>query len=62
MSLELWGKAKKYLEAIQTIDDTKLESYQLYGLLLKNLGDCERACEVYRKGIESSIRNMEKDY
>ena len=62
MALELWGKAKKYLAAIQTIDDTKLESYQLYGLLLKNLGDCERACEVYRKGIESSIRNMEKDY
>ncbi|MFQ5468924.1 MAG: heme biosynthesis protein HemY [Gammaproteobacteria bacterium] len=49
---ELWGKARKYLEASIEIDPQP-ETYQEYARLLDHMGEKETALEYYRKGTNS---------
>lgn len=47
---ELWGKARSYLETVIGIRPTP-DAYQLYGRLLRQLGEGEAAAEAYRTGL-----------
>ena len=58
LRLELWGKARSYLETVIAIRPTP-DAYQVYGQLLNQLGDGEAAADAYRAGLglvaESSV-------
>lgn len=50
LRLELWGKARSYLETVIAISPTP-DAYQEYGRLLNQLGEGEAAAEAYREGL-----------
>jgi HemY protein len=50
MRNELWGKARSYLEASLAVEPS-VEAYELYGRLLEQLGERERAADVFRAGL-----------
>ncbi len=50
LHLELWGKARSYLETVIAIRPTP-DAYQEYGRLLNQLGEGEAAAEAYREGL-----------
>ncbi len=48
--LELWGKARSYLETVISIRPTP-EAYREYGRLLNQLGEGHAAADAYRAGL-----------
>ena len=50
MREELWGKARSYLESALAIRPTP-ECWKVYGELLNELGEDERAANAYRSGL-----------
>lgn len=50
LRVELWGKARNYLETILAIRPTP-EVYRVYGNLLSRLGDAEGAADAFRDGL-----------
>jgi HemY protein len=50
MAVELWGKARSYLESSIAIAPTA-EAYALYGQLLKQLGEDDGAATAFRSGL-----------
>ena len=50
MRNELWGKARSYLEASLALAP-RADAYQLYGKLLEQLGERERAADAFRTGL-----------
>lgn len=50
LRVELWGKARSYLESVLAIRPTP-EVYQVYGNLLSQLGDSEGAADAFRDGL-----------
>ena len=48
--LELWGKARSYLETVIALRPTP-DAYQEYGRLLTQLGEGEAAADAYRDGL-----------
>ncbi|OUU80299.1 MAG: hypothetical protein CBC38_02595 [Gammaproteobacteria bacterium TMED78] len=54
--LELWGKAKKYLELSLDIDGNA-EAYKIYGRMLKEMGDIEGSAIAYDKGLKTYLKN-----
>lgn len=48
--LELWGKARSYLETVIALRPTP-DAYQEYGRLLTQLGEGEAAADAYREGL-----------
>lgn len=50
LRLELWGKARSYLETVIAIRPTP-EAFQEYGRLLNQLGEGDAAAEAYREGL-----------
>jgi HemY protein len=50
MRNELWGKARSYLEANLAIKP-RPDAYELYGRLLEQLGERERAADAFRSGL-----------
>jgi HemY protein len=50
MASELWGKARSYLESSLALKPTP-EVYALYGRLLAQLGEDERALTAFRAGL-----------
>lgn len=51
IKLQLWGKAKDYLEKSNEIEPTAL-AYEAKGKLHEKLGEQALACNSYKKGIE----------
>ncbi|KTD14692.1 protoporphyrinogen oxidase [Legionella gratiana] len=51
IKLQLWGKAKYYLEKSNEIEPTAL-AYEAKGILHEKLGEEALACTNYKKGIE----------
>ncbi len=50
LRVELWGKARSYLETVLAIRPTP-EIYRVYGKLLNQLGDSEAAASAFRDGL-----------
>ena len=50
MRNELWGKARSYLEASLSLNPN-VQTYQVYGKLLDQLGERDRAAEAFRNGL-----------
>jgi HemY protein len=50
MRNELWGKARSYLEASLGLNP-RPDAYELYGKLLEQLGERERAAAAFRSGL-----------
>lgn len=50
LRVELWGKARSYLETVISLRPTP-EAYQVYGRLLNRLGEGDAAAEAYRAGL-----------
>jgi HemY protein len=50
MRNELWGKARSYVETSLSLSPN-VQAYQLYGKLLDQLGERERAAEAFRNGL-----------
>ena len=50
MRVELWGKARSYLET-SLAEDPNPEAYELYGRLLTRLGEGDNAALAYRSGL-----------
>ncbi len=50
MAVELWGKARSYLESSLAIDP-RPAAYALYGQLLKELGEEDGAAVAFRSGL-----------
>ena len=50
LRLELWGKARSYLETVIAIRPSP-EAYQEYGRLLNQLGEGDAAADAYREGL-----------
>jgi HemY protein len=50
MTVELWGKARSYLESSIALAPTA-EAYALYGQLLKQLGEDADAASAFRSGL-----------
>jgi HemY protein len=50
MAVELWGKARSYLESSIALAPTA-EAYALYGQLLKQLGEDDGAATAFRSGL-----------
>jgi len=48
--VELWGKARSYLET-SLAEDPDPEAYELYGRLLTRLGEGDNAALAYRSGL-----------
>lgn len=55
---QLWGKARSYLEASQSIRPDA-ETCAVLGQLLDRIGEKEAAARAYQKGLEISIRGTE---
>ena len=65
MRVELWGKARSYLESVIAIRPTP-EAYAEYGKLLTQLGDSHAAADAYREGLgivsgASTVPRLESD-
>ncbi len=52
MANELWGKARSYLESSLALAPVP-DAYALYGRLLTQLGEDERARSAFRSGLGS---------
>ena len=50
LRIELWGKARSYLETVIALRPTP-EAYQEYGRLLTQLGETDAAADAYRQGL-----------
>ena len=50
LRLQLWGKARSYLESVITLRPTP-EAYQEYGRLLNQLGEGDAAADAFRDGL-----------
>jgi HemY protein len=50
MVLELWGKARSYLETSLVIDP-RTDAYALYGRLLDQFGEADNAALAFRSGL-----------
>ena len=50
MAIELWGKARSYLESSLAMAP-RTDAYALYGRLLKQLGEDESAALAFRSGL-----------
>ncbi len=50
MAVELWGKARSYLESSLAMSP-RTDAYALYGRLLKQLGEDESAALAFRSGL-----------
>jgi len=50
MAVELWGKARSYLESSLALDP-RADAYALYGQLLKELGEDDTAASAFRSGL-----------
>jgi HemY protein len=50
MAVELWGKARSYLESSLAIDP-RADAYALYGQLLRELGEEDTAASAFRSGL-----------
>jgi HemY protein len=50
MAVELWGKARSYLESSLAMQP-RTDAYALYGRLLKQLGEDESAALAFRSGL-----------
>ncbi len=55
LRIELWGKARSYLETVIAIRPSP-DAYQEYGKLLTQLGDGEAAADAYRAGLGSGCK------
>jgi len=51
MRVQLWGKARTYIESSIAIEPTP-ESYQIHGELLQHLGDTSLASDAFKNGLE----------
>lgn len=54
LRVELWGKARSYLETVLAIRPTP-EIYRVYGNLLSQLGEAEGAAEAFRGGLSMVV-------
>ncbi len=54
MVLELWGKARSYLETSLAITP-RTESYALYGQLLDRFGEADNAALAFRSGLSLAV-------
>ena len=50
LRVELWGKARSYLETVIAIRPTP-EAYRVYGRLLNQMGEADSAADAYRAGL-----------
>ena len=50
LRVELWGKARSYLETVIALRPTP-EAYQVYGRLLSQMGEGDAAADAYRAGL-----------
>jgi HemY protein len=50
LRVELWGKARSYLETVIALRPTP-EAYQVYGRLLNQMGEGDAAADAYRAGL-----------
>ena len=50
MAVELWGKARSYLESSLALEP-RAEAYALYGQLLRELGEDDGAASAFRSGL-----------
>lgn len=50
MAVELWGKARSYLESSLAIEP-RADAYALYGQLLRQLGEEDGAASAFRSGL-----------
>lgn len=50
LRIELWGKARSYLESVISLRPTP-EAYQEYGRLLNQLGEADAAADAFREGL-----------
>lgn len=50
LRIELWGKARSYLESVIVLRPTP-EAYHEYGRLLNQLGEADAAADAYRDGL-----------
>ena len=50
LRVELWGKARSYLETVIALRPTP-EAYHEYGRLLTQLGEADAAADAYRQGL-----------
>jgi len=50
MAVELWGKARSYLESSLALDP-RADAYALYGQLLRELGEEDTAASAFRSGL-----------
>jgi HemY protein len=57
MAVELWGKARSYLESSLAIDPQPA-AYALYGQLLKELGEEDGAAVAFRSGLALVTRGV----
>ena len=54
MVLELWGKARSYLETSLAIDP-RTDAYALYGRLLDQFGEADNAALAFRSGLSLAV-------
>ena len=54
MALELWGKARSYLESSLALAP-RTESYALYGRLLDKFGEADNAALAFRSGLSLAV-------
>ena len=59
MQQELWGKARSYLEASLAVGPSHT-AYVEFGNLLDRIGEPEEASQVYRKGLELALGQLEE--
>ncbi len=57
LKAQLWGKARKYLEASITFSPS-VEGYRELGALLENLGEAEQSVDCYRKGLSIATESL----
>lgn len=50
LRIELWGKARSYLETVISLRPTP-EAYQAYGALLNQMGEADAAAAAFRDGL-----------
>ena len=54
MALELWGKARSYLESSLALAP-RTQSYALYGRLLDKFGEADNAALAFRSGLSLAV-------
>ena len=56
MQMQLWGKARNYLDAAVARDPTP-RTHAALGALLTQLGDTQAAAEQFRQGLDAALAN-----